>query len=49
MSKVIAVLNHWEVKTLQRVYLHLQGYQKTNRIDYIFTHKLWEPFFHNFL
>lgn len=45
MSKVIAVLNHWEVKTLQRVYLHLQGYQETNRVDYIFTHKLWKPFF----
>lgn len=45
MSKVIAVLNHWEVKMLQRVYLHLQGYQETNRVDYIFTHKLWKPFF----
>lgn len=45
MSKVIAVLNHWEVKTLQRVYLHLQEYQETNRVDYIFTHKLWKPFF----
>lgn len=43
MSKVIAILNHWEVKMLQRVYLHSQGYRETNRIDYIFTHKLWEP------
>lgn len=45
MSKVIAVLNHWEVKTLQRVYLHTQEYQETNRVDYIFTHKLWQPSF----
>ena len=39
MSKVIAVLNHWEVKTLQRVYLHTQEYQKTNRADYILLDK----------
>lgn len=39
MSKVIAILNHWEVKTLQRVYLHLQGYQETNRVDYILLDK----------
>lgn len=45
MSKVIAVLNHWEVKMLQRVYLHAQEHQETNRVDYIFTHKLWEPSF----
>lgn len=45
MSKVIAVLNHWEVKTLQRVYFHTQEYQETNRVDYIFTHKLWQPSF----
>ena len=45
MSKVIAVLNCYEVKMLQRVYLHSQKYQKTNRVDYIFTHKLWEPSF----
>lgn len=45
MSKVIAVLNHWEVKTLQKVYFHAQEYQETNRVDYIFTHKLWKPFF----
>lgn len=43
MSKVIAILNHWEVKILQRVYLHTQEYQETNKIDYIFTHKLWKP------
>lgn len=45
MSKVIAVLNHWEVKTLQKVYLHTQEYQETNRVDYIFTHKPWKPSF----
>lgn len=45
MSKVIAVLNCYEVKMLQRVYLHSQEYQKTNRIDYIFTHKPWQPSF----
>ena len=45
MSKVIAVLYCYEVKMLQRVYLHSQKYQKTNRVDYIFTHKLWEPSF----
>lgn len=43
MSKVIAVLNHWEVKMLQRAYLHTREYQETNRVDYIFTHKLWKP------
>lgn len=41
----IAVLNPWETSTLQRVYLHSKEYQKTNRIDYIFTHKLWRPSF----
>lgn len=45
MSKVVAVLNHWEVKILQRVYCHTKEYQKTNRIDYIFVHKIWQPSF----
>lgn len=43
MSKVIAILNCYEIKTLQRVYYHAEEYQKNNRIDYIFVHKIWQP------